>query len=118
MGHMSEADCRKSVQHLKYTTSHRSIDKCVAYDESKVQQKSLPTRTEVIKKAVHIKDVPKKVNDCMCLDISTIKTPASVKVTVTRPQWLILVDERTRVKWFEFHQRKNGFIESLCTKFR
>eukprot|EP00957_Ditylum_brightwellii_P193164 14708329-Ditylum_brightwellii.AAC.1 len=61
------------------------MEKCVACAESKAQQKNLPTRIEVVKKEVRIKEVPKKVNEHMCLDISTIKAPANVKVTVTKP---------------------------------
>eukprot|EP00957_Ditylum_brightwellii_P002392 183609-Ditylum_brightwellii.AAC.1 len=118
MGHMNEGDCRKSVQHLEHTISRRSMEKCVACAESKAQQKSLPTITEAVKKEVHIKEVPKTVNECVCLDISTIKVSVNVKVTVTKLQWLILVDERTEMKWSMFHQRKSGFIETLCTKFQ
>eukprot|EP00957_Ditylum_brightwellii_P099700 7595106-Ditylum_brightwellii.AAC.1 len=86
MGHMNEADCKKAVQYLKHTISSGSMEKCVACAESKAQQKSLLTRTEVVKKEVRIKEVPKKVNERMCLDISTIKAPANVEVTVTKPQ--------------------------------
>eukprot|EP00957_Ditylum_brightwellii_P202998 15332779-Ditylum_brightwellii.AAC.1 len=63
MGHINEADCRKSVQHLEHIISHGSMEKCVAYAESKAQQKSLPTRTKAVKKEVRIKEVPKKVNE-------------------------------------------------------
>eukprot|EP00957_Ditylum_brightwellii_P168255 12809245-Ditylum_brightwellii.AAC.1 len=63
MDHMNEADCRKAVQHLEHSISCRSMEKCVACTESKAQQKSLPTRTEAVKKGVHIKEVPKKVNE-------------------------------------------------------
>eukprot|EP00957_Ditylum_brightwellii_P182982 13937172-Ditylum_brightwellii.AAC.1 len=74
------------------------MEQCEACAESKVQQKSLPSKREVVKKGVHIKGVPKKANECMYLDISTIKAPANVKVTITKLQWLVLVDKRIEMK--------------------
>eukprot|EP00957_Ditylum_brightwellii_P137369 10473021-Ditylum_brightwellii.AAC.2 len=32
-------------------------------------------------------------------------------------QWLILLDEKTHMKWFEFHKHKNNIVGPLCTKF-
>eukprot|EP00957_Ditylum_brightwellii_P189608 14432751-Ditylum_brightwellii.AAC.1 len=52
----------------------------------------------------------------MNLDISTIKVLARVKVTMVKPQWSMLVDEKTNMKWSEFYKHKNDFVEPLCTK--
>eukprot|EP00957_Ditylum_brightwellii_P076270 5797437-Ditylum_brightwellii.AAC.1 len=80
---------------------------CGVYDEAKAKQKSLPARVETSTKVVREKEEVKTVNKRMHLDISTIKAPAGIRTTVTKPQWVILVDVKTGVKWTDFHQHKN-----------
>eukprot|EP00957_Ditylum_brightwellii_P182152 13878236-Ditylum_brightwellii.AAC.1 len=82
------------------------------------KQKSLTSRTEIVKRVAIKKDTPKQVNERTNLDISTIKAPVGVKVTVKKPQWLIMVESRTEMKWAEFYESKNGYAEPACVKFQ
>eukprot|EP00957_Ditylum_brightwellii_P099460 7576375-Ditylum_brightwellii.AAC.1 len=67
---------------------------CEACAEAKAKQKRLPSRVETITKA-----------------------PTGICTTVTKLQWVILVDEKTGMKWTEFQKHKNDMVEPMCSKF-
>eukprot|EP00957_Ditylum_brightwellii_P144333 10995420-Ditylum_brightwellii.AAC.1 len=48
------------------------------------------------------------------MDILMIKAPVDVKSTTTKPQWLIMVDEKTETKWSNFYDHKNEIVEQIC----
>eukprot|EP00957_Ditylum_brightwellii_P111860 8531518-Ditylum_brightwellii.AAC.1 len=52
----------------------------------------------------------------MHLDISTVKAPEQLSITVVKSQWLLMVEERTVMKWTAFFQTKNGMIGPACIK--
>eukprot|EP00957_Ditylum_brightwellii_P115126 8779976-Ditylum_brightwellii.AAC.1 len=54
----------------------------------------------------------------MHLDISIIKAPTGIYTTVTKLQWMILVDVKTGMKWTDFHKHKNDMVEPMCAKFQ
>jgi hypothetical protein len=118
LGHINEVDSRTSAKYLGYEISKGSMKPCDACAESKSKQKSLPSRTEIVKRVVIKKDTPKLVNERIYLDISTIKAPAGVKVTVKKLQWVIIVEGRTEKKWTDFYESKNGYVEPACVKFQ
>eukprot|EP00957_Ditylum_brightwellii_P005741 437859-Ditylum_brightwellii.AAC.1 len=75
--------------------SHGSMPRCKPCATAKAKQKSLPSRVEVLSKKVHDKERATAVNERPFLDISTVKAPAHIKVTITKPQWQMIVDELT-----------------------
>ena len=89
---------------------------CVACATAKAKQKSLPKNEIILKKEVHLKEKSKEVNERMYIDISTVKSPKSVSVTVTKPQWRMMVDEYTGMKWSDFFETKDGMVEPTCEK--
>eukprot|EP00957_Ditylum_brightwellii_P182996 13938327-Ditylum_brightwellii.AAC.2 len=90
---------------------------CGACAKAKAKQKSLPSRVEISTKVVQVKEEVKTINKRMHSDISTIKAPAGICTTVTKPQWVILVDVKTGMKWTKFHEHKNDMVEPMCAKF-
>ena len=53
-----------------------------------------------------------KSNERIFLDIPTIKEPkGDKKVTVTRMNWLIMVDNYSGMKISSFHDTKNGMVD-------
>eukprot|EP00957_Ditylum_brightwellii_P144151 10983086-Ditylum_brightwellii.AAC.1 len=48
------------------------------------------------------------------LSILTIKALEKVKVKVTKPNWCIMVEEKTGMKWSDFYPTKDGMIEPTC----
>eukprot|EP00957_Ditylum_brightwellii_P083473 6345666-Ditylum_brightwellii.AAC.1 len=87
---------------------------CEACAQSKAKQKSLPKRTEVIEVVVNPKVAAKQVNERVHLGISTIKAPEKVKVKVTKPNWCMMVEEKTGMKWSDFYPTKDTMIEPTC----
>ena len=52
------------------------------------------------------------------LDISTIKSPKDIKVSVTKLHWMIMMDKRIGLKLSYFFQEKNGMIDPTCVQSR
>ena len=64
------------------------------------KQKNVPKKTEG-KKAT-------KPNEGLFQDLATIKPPKSLDVTVTKPHWQLIVDERTNIEFSSYHETKAG----------
>ena len=73
---------------------------------------------DVVKTMVRPKTVPKPVNESIHVYILTIKASKVVKTTVTKPQWLRVVDEITKIKWSNFYKTKNGMVDHICSQFK
>ena len=71
---------------------------CQSCAESKAKQKIVPKKTEG-KKA-------EKPNGRLLSDIATVKAPKSLNIKVGKPQWHLLVDEATNMKFSSFHEKK------------
>eukprot|EP00957_Ditylum_brightwellii_P182215 13881997-Ditylum_brightwellii.AAC.1 len=112
---MGEAQSCKIAKHLGFMVNRGSMPKYKPCATAKAKQKSLPSWVEVLGKKVHDKETATAVNERLFLDISTVKAPAHIKVTITKPQWWIIVDELTGMKWSNFFETKNGMIEPTCT---
>ena len=63
------------------------------------------------------KNVAAKANGRIYLDLLSVRAPKSIKVEVTKPHWLVMVDEKTRMKWSDFYKQKNDIVEPTCEKF-
>ena len=50
------------------------------------------------------------------MDIATVKKLVNLDVSVTKPNWCIIVDECTQLKFSNFFDRKNGMVEPTCEK--
>eukprot|EP00957_Ditylum_brightwellii_P158957 12098561-Ditylum_brightwellii.AAC.1 len=98
MGYINEEDNCKSIQCLGYDTARGAMDVYQACAEAKAKRCSLPTRVQISRMMVQPKEKSKTVNEQLSFDISTVKVPADVKTTVTKPQWLIMVEEHNEIK--------------------
>ena len=117
LGHMNDADARMAAKNLGYELVKKGMTPCGACAEAKSKQRSLPSRTATIRVEVEPKQVVKMVNERVHLDISSVKNPQDIDVNVTKPHWMMVVDERTGMKWSEFHETKNGMVEPTCEKW-
>ena len=117
-GHTAKEDSKITMKYLEYKVAQGDMQPCSACAEAKARQKHLPTRIlsrQVIRMKVPI---PSEVNEKVNLDISTIKAPKGVNVTVTRPQWIIITDQRTQMKFSNFYQKKSDILEHTCELFK
>ena len=53
----------------------------------------------------------------MGIDISTIKAPKKSEIKVSKPNWLMWIDERSGTKMSSFHEYKNNIVDHLAAKF-
>jgi hypothetical protein len=48
------------------------------------------------------------------LDLAKIKAPEELQVTISKPNWHILVDEASGFKQSRFFETKSGIIPYMC----
>ena len=60
------------------------------------------------------KSKSKQVGERLFLDIATAKAPKGVMQKASRPQWRIIVDERSKMKFSGFFPKKSGMVEPKC----
>ena len=117
-GHTTKVDSKITMKYLGYNVAQEDMQPCSVCAEAKVRQKNLPTRilsSQVIRMNVPI---PSEVNGKVNLYISTVKALKGIKVTATRPQWRMLTDQRTQMKFSAFYQKKNDMVEHTCEIFK
>ena len=62
--------------------------------------------------AYRMEEVP---NDTMKMDIATVKAPKELKgITTEKPNWRMIVDTFTGLKWSNFYVMNNGMIKTTC----
>ena len=107
LGHINEAETRKTAKTLGWTITRGSLGVCEECGIAKAKQKNVKI------------EVPKKksteVNGRIYLDLSRIVHPSS-NVKPKRPNWCMIVDEKTGYKSASFHETKDGMVEPVCSK--
>ena len=84
-GHINSEESEKTVKYLGYDLSRGGMNPCEACAEAKAKMKNLPTRVHTVDTIVRPRVIPARPNNLMSLDISTIKAPEGVKITVSKP---------------------------------
>ena len=111
-GHSSEEATRKTANALGIVLSRGELGTCEACTEAKAKQKNLHAKApDKTKKA-------EEVNGRVYLDLSTIKAPKNLNVTVSLPVWRIIVDEKTGFKTSDFYDKKNRMVDPTCALFQ
>jgi len=105
--HSHEDATRATAKHLGWELS-KGAKPCQSCAESKAKQKIVPKKTEGTK--------AEKPNGRIFSDIATVKAPKSLKLVVARPQWHLMVDEATGMKFSAFYEKKNDIVEPTCVK--
>ena len=78
---------------------------------------SLPAKTTIVRVEKKPRNIAQDINGRIYLDISSVKTPKIVDVTISKPHWQIMIDQRTEMKWSDFFKTKDGMVEPTCVKF-
>ena len=103
-GHNSEMMTRKIASHLDIKITRGSMKPCNACTIGKAQQKNV-AKTSSGKKT-------NDVNGQWYHDISTVKS-RDKSFTVSTPQWHMIVDELSGLKYSQFYAKKNAFVEPM-----
>jgi hypothetical protein len=107
LGHCSEEMTRETAKEMGWILSG-TWKPCEACAAGKAKQKNVPKESE------H-KPATKGENRIF-LDIATVKRTKE-NPSVTKPNWRIMVDERTGMKFSDFFETKNGMVEPTCVQW-
>ena len=93
LGHANESDTRKAAKELGIEIVQGAMPPCKVYTAGKDKQKNVPKSSEHVKAT---RDANR-----LFLDIAIIKKINGMP-NVTKPNWRIMVDERTGLKFTDF----------------
>ena len=108
-GHANEAATRRAAEHMGIKIARGTLKVCEACARAKAKQKNVIKHNVTHQQALSF---PKRV----FLDIATLKSKEG-QPPVTKPNWLIIVDEATNMKFSFFFATKNGMVEPTCELF-
>jgi hypothetical protein len=108
LGHVNEADTRKIAKALGWELTSGKMGVCEACTSAKAKQKN------VVKESDHV--LASKPNQCIFLDIATIKKPDEEVSMLSTHVWRIMVDECTQLKFSDFFSSKSAMVEPTCVK--
>jgi len=109
LGHSHEKAVRESAKALGWELTRGTMNVCQSCAAGKAKQKNVPKDSE---------HHPATENgERVFLDIATVKKPQGTNLRVTKPNWRIIVDERTGLKFSDFYATKNGMVEPTCEQF-
>jgi hypothetical protein len=116
-GHGGEERDRAIAKHLNIQVTRGKLKPCSACATAKAKSKAL-TRG-LTNQGQEIKEKPKNKEKIVraYVDLSAIKVPKELRAIVRnnpRPNWRLIVDERTGMPFSSFHSSKNGMVELLC----
>ena len=107
-GHLGEAECRKTAKALGYRVLRGVLKACEACAVANAQQKSVPK--------LSVSNKSTAPNGRIFLDLSKIKAPKDLDITVTKSNWRLMVCEYTGLKFSDFFETKDGMVEPTCVK--
>ena len=107
LGHCSEDMTHSAIKLMDWVLSGLWMP-CESYAAAKAKQKNVPKESE------HEKAV--KGENCIFLDIAMIKE-AKDGPPVSKPNWWIMVDERTGMKFSDFYALKVVMVEPTCEQW-
>ena len=105
LGHASSESTTTTAEKLGWKLTGK-IETCESYSLAKSKQKAVP------KISSHVKaNAP---GERMHIDLSKIKKPTELK-TIGKSNWLIIVDELTKLKFSSFHETKGSIVAPICS---
>jgi hypothetical protein len=107
-GHANEDATRKAAKNVGNEITRGTLKVCEACAKANAKQKNVVKYNPTHKAAItFLRQV--------FLDIATVKTKGC-QPTVTKPNWRIIVDEGTNLKFSDFFSTKSGMIEPTCLR--
>lgn len=110
LGHLNEDATRKVAKQLGWTITKGSFYACESCAIGKAKQKT-------VKNPEAPKEKSPVVNGCIYLDLTRIVGP-NVERQPLRPNWCMIIDEKTGYKSTSFHELKDGMVLPTCAKFK
>jgi hypothetical protein len=105
LGHCNEDATHKVAKQLGWELKPWLLESCEAHAAAKGKQKSILQ----ISKGMPAKDG----KNCIYLDIAMVKQRRGMP-RANKPNWRIMVDQRTQLKFSNFFNTKNGMVKLMC----
>jgi hypothetical protein len=103
----NEDAMRKTAEALGVKLTRGTLKPCEACTAGKAKQKNAPKTSDHEPATAEERQI--------FLDIATVKQIKGGP-NVTKPNWRIMVDERTQTKFSDFYETKNGMVEPTCVQ--
>ena len=110
LGHPSEDITRAMAKNLGWTIKSGGMGVCEDCSLGKAKQKNIYQKKDTEE------EDPQGETGRVYLDITTIKAPKGE--VISKPNWRIIVDERTGMKFSDFFGKKNDMVEPTCELFQ
>jgi hypothetical protein len=105
LGHSNEDATRKAARYLGWELKPGTLKSCESCAAAKAKQKNVPQVSEGMP--------AENGKSRIYLDIATVKQRKGMP-RATKPNWRIMVDQRTGLKFSNFFDTKNGMVEPTC----
>ena len=109
LGHCNEDTTRKIAKLLGWELKPKTTQ-CQSCAEGKAKQKNLPQVADGVKAT--------KPMERVYHDLSHLKAPKGSGVSISKPNWQMIVDERTGLKISAWYSTKNEIVEPTCERLR
>jgi hypothetical protein len=106
LGHCNEGMTQEATKNMGWILTG-PWKECASCAVGKAKQKNVPKESE------HAPATKEEEENRVFLDIATVKKPKD-GLKVNKPNWRIMVDERTGMKFSDFFETKSGMIEPTC----
>ncbi len=108
LGHISEDTTRKMALQLGMNLSRVKLPVCESHAIAKARQRNVPKETSEENKT-------QEYNGQCFYNIATIKVPEKMKgITISKPNWHILIDEVLGINQSKIHIMKGAIIPDMC----
>ncbi len=105
-GHINETTTHKTATQLGMALSRTGFATCESCAIGKAQQHNVPKDSSGEKET--------NFNGRVSHDLSKIKVPEGLDVTINKPNWHIMVDQLSGFKRSKFFMTKNEIIDYMC----
>jgi hypothetical protein len=109
LGHSSEDNTRKTAKQLGWEITPGTLRPCESCAAGKAKQKNVPKLSDG--------EPAEEGKIRIYLDIATVKRQEG-QPKASKPNWRIMVDERTQLKFSDFFKTKNAMVEPTCEQFQ
>jgi hypothetical protein len=105
LGHFNEDATCKAAKQMGWKLKPGALKSCEACAAAKAKQKNVPQISEGTP--------PENGKNRIYLDIATVKQHKGMP-RATKPNWRIVVNQQTGLKFSNFFDTKNGMVEPTC----
>ena len=110
LGHINHYSTIDTAKHLGWGQLKNSGKIYQPCAKAKAKQKSVPQSRRAPRSTIP--------NERIYHDLATVKAPADVAEKVSKPNWHLIVDKETDMKFTTFHKNKDDILDNASTQLK